>query len=102
MTQPDAPPDTVAVLANVFDPEHGALAAFTTLAATASRFAQRQATQGLLPPEVWLALGRAANELNDIGLDLDEHLDTLAAARAPSTTAVKVPAPVPLVVRRHR
>ncbi|MEU8617342.1 hypothetical protein [Streptomyces sp. NPDC048623] len=93
----------MAVLADVFDPEHGALAAFTTLAATASRFAQQQATQGLLSPEVWLALGRAANELNDIGLDLEEHLDTLAAARIPSTTAlVKPPAPVPLVVRRHR
>ncbi|APE26495.1 hypothetical protein DEJ43_28175 [Streptomyces venezuelae ATCC 10712] len=102
LTRPGTPPDTVAVLADVFDPEHGALGAFTTLAATASRFAQQQATQGLLPPEVWLALGRAANELNDIGLDLDEHLDTLAAARTPSTTPVKPPVPVPLVVRRHR
>ncbi|MFE7510623.1 hypothetical protein ACFU8I_05255 [Streptomyces sp. NPDC057540] len=51
---------------------------------------------------MWLALGRAANELNDIGLDLDEHLYTLAAARTPSTTPVKPPVPVPLVVRRHR
>ncbi|MFD5765327.1 hypothetical protein ACFWIN_05840 [Streptomyces sp. NPDC127049] len=92
----------MAVLADVFDPERGALAAFTNLAATASRFAQQQATQGLLPPEVWLALGRAANELHDIGLDLDEHIDTLAEARTPSTTTAKPPAPAPLVVRRHR
>ncbi|MEW1699033.1 hypothetical protein ACIQCR_31230 [Streptomyces sp. NPDC093249] len=93
----------MAVLADAFDPEHGALAGFATLAATASHFAQQQATQGLLPPEVWLALGRAANELHDIGLNLEEHLDTLAAARIPSaSTAAKPPAPVPLVVRRHR
>ncbi|MCZ0978725.1 hypothetical protein O1L60_04245 [Streptomyces diastatochromogenes] len=92
----------MAVLADAFDPEHGALAGFATLAATASHFAQQQATQGLLPPEVRLALGRAANELHDIGLDLEEHLDTLAAARTPSTLGVKPPAPVPLVVRRHR
>ncbi|WP_282695204.1 hypothetical protein [Streptomyces sp. CC208A] len=105
LTQPGTPSDTVAVLADVFDPEHGALAAFANLAATASRFAQDQATRGLLPPEVWLALGRAANELHDIGLDLEEHLDTLTASAAPGPSAgetARPPAPAPLVVRRHR
>ncbi|GAA3389094.1 hypothetical protein [Streptomyces roseoviridis] len=52
---------------------------------------------------MWLALGRAANELHDIGLDLEEHLDALAATHNPSSgESAKPPAPVPLVVRRHR
>ncbi|MFD3997402.1 hypothetical protein [Streptomyces sp. NPDC058583] len=97
------PPDTVQVLEHTFAPEDGVLAQFTALVTTASRFAQDQATRGLLPPEVWLALGRAANELHDIGLDLEEHIDTLSASRSPSSgEAAKSPAPVPLVVRRHR
>ncbi|MEU8522407.1 hypothetical protein [Streptomyces sp. NPDC048577] len=93
----------MAALTHAFDPEDGVLGKFTALAVTASRFAQDQATRGLLPAEVWLALGRAANELHDIGLDLEEHLDALSGARLPSaTTAVKPPPPAPLVVRRHR
>ncbi|MFE5298114.1 hypothetical protein [Streptomyces sp. NPDC056632] len=52
---------------------------------------------------MWLALGRAANELHDIGLDLEEHLDTLTATCGPvSAMAATSPAPAPLVVRRHR
>ncbi|MGW6393100.1 hypothetical protein ACWFR1_21905 [Streptomyces sp. NPDC055103] len=98
------PPDTVQVLEHTFAPEDGVLAQVTALVTAASRFAQDQATRGLLPPEVWLALGRAANELRDIGLDLEEHIYPLsAAARSRSSgEAAKPPAPVPLVVRRHR
>ncbi|OII62187.1 hypothetical protein BJP40_03765 [Streptomyces sp. CC53] len=98
-------PDTAQVLQHLFDPKDGVLTQFTALVTTASRFAQDQATRGLLPPEVWLALGRAANELHDIGLDLEEHLDTLTASadRSPSAgEAAKPPVPAPLVVRRHR
>ncbi|MFI9210213.1 hypothetical protein ACIGW7_19005 [Streptomyces sp. NPDC053253] len=52
---------------------------------------------------MWLALGRAAHTLHDIGLDLEEHIGTLSASRSPSSGgAAKSPAPVPLVVRRHR
>ncbi|WUI43250.1 hypothetical protein OG567_06580 [Streptomyces zaomyceticus] len=97
------PPDTVQVLEHTFAPEDSVLAQFTVLVTTASRFAQDQATRGLLPPEVWLALGRAANQLHDIGLDLEEHIDTLSAAHSHATgEAAKPPTPVPLVVRRHR
>ncbi|MDX2828825.1 hypothetical protein PV416_49240, partial [Streptomyces ipomoeae] len=65
------------VIARVLNPEEGVLGRFTHLVATGSIFAKTQAERGALPAEVWLALGRAANELHDIGLDLDEHTDTL-------------------------
>ena len=74
-----------------------------TVVATGSVFAKDQAERGALPAEVWLALGRASNELHDITLDLDEHKDTLRhVGTQPATTAAKPPAPAPLVVRRHR
>lgn len=52
---------------------------------------------------MWLALGRASNELHDITLDLDEHQATLKhVGTQPATTAAKPPAPAPLVIRRRR
>ncbi|MET9871326.1 hypothetical protein ABZZ16_35325, partial [Streptomyces sp. NPDC006386] len=75
----------------------------THLVATGSVFAKDQAERGALPAEVWLALGRASNELGDITLDLDEHKDALQRVGAPpATTAAKPLAPAPLVVRRRR
>ena len=98
------PPDQVIrVIARVLDPDNGVLGAFTQLVGTGSRFARDQAERGALPAEVCLALGRAANELNDIGLDLDEHTDILAGYGGPSgPTTARPPAPAPLVVRRRR
>ncbi|MEU6814076.1 hypothetical protein [Streptomyces sp. NPDC046860] len=98
------PPSQAAqVIARVLDPDHGVLGGVTHLVATGSVFAKDQAERGALPAEVWLALGRAANELDDIVLDLDEHKDTLHRVGAqPATAAAKRPAPAPLVVRRHR
>ncbi|MFJ4688869.1 hypothetical protein [Streptomyces sp. NPDC088789] len=98
------PPLAAQIISEVLDPEEGILGRFTTLMATGSHFAKSHAEHGLLPPEVWLALGRAANELHDIGLDLDEHADTLRAlAQAkPPGTLPAAPAASPLVVRKHR
>ncbi|MEU5800022.1 hypothetical protein ABZ773_06010 [Streptomyces sp. NPDC047804] len=91
------------VIARILDPDAGVLGGMTHLVITGGVFAKDQAERGLLPPEVWLALGRASNELHDIALDLDEHQDTLRQVGAqPSTTAAKPPAPAPLVVRRRR
>ncbi|MGW4441928.1 hypothetical protein [Streptomyces sp. NPDC004682] len=91
------------VIAHVLDPDNGVLGGVTHLMTTGSAFAKDQAERGALPPEVCLALGRAANELNDIALDLDEHLDALRQVGMHSaTTAAKPPVPAPLVVRRHR
>ncbi|MFF3501140.1 hypothetical protein [Streptomyces sp. NPDC003247] len=93
----------IPVIARVLDPEHGALGRFTHLVITGSHFARDQAERGILPAEVWLALGRAANELYDIGLDIDEHADTLTSLSTRSaTTVAQPPAAAPLVVRRRR
>ncbi|WP_329295660.1 hypothetical protein [Streptomyces pseudovenezuelae] len=97
------PPQAAQVIARVLDPGNGALGGITQLVATGSVFAKDQAERGALPAHVWLALGRASNELRDITLDLGEHQDTLLHVGAqPATTAAKPPAPAPLVVRRHR
>jgi len=96
------PPQAAQVIARVLDPETGVLGGVTYLVATGSVFAQDQAERGVLPAEVWLALGRATNELGDITLDLEEHAVTLRRVGAqPATTAAKPPAPAPLVIRRR-
>lgn len=97
------PPQAAQVIARVLDPDTGVLGGVTHLVATGSVFAKEQAERGALPAEVWLALGRASNELGDITLDLDEHKDTLQHVGAqPVITGAKPPAPAPLVVRRRR
>ncbi|MEV7394014.1 hypothetical protein [Streptomyces sp. NPDC091215] len=97
------PPQAAQVIARVLDPDNGVLGGVNYLVATGSVFAKDQAERGALPAEVWLALGRASNELGDITLDLDEHKHTLQRVGSqPAATAAKPPAPAPLVVRRHR
>ncbi|MGQ4435330.1 MULTISPECIES: hypothetical protein [unclassified Streptomyces] len=79
------------------------LGGITSLMIAGSQFAKAQAEYGQLPAEICLGLGRAANELNDIGLDLDEHRAALHhISQQPTPTAAKPPAPAPLIVRRHR
>ncbi|MEH0628504.1 hypothetical protein [Streptomyces stelliscabiei] len=101
-----APPREAAhILATVLDRDVGILGHFTQLMSTGSQFAKRTSEQGILPPEVWLAVGRAANELHDIGLDLDEHteaLDALTSTVAPAPTTAPKPVPTAMVVRRRR
>ncbi|MFD9967741.1 hypothetical protein ACFWYA_06085 [Streptomyces sp. NPDC059011] len=96
-------PQAAQVIARILAPETGVLGGVTHLVITGSHFAKGEAERGALPAEVWLALGRAANELHDISLDLDEHQDLLRRLGTwPATTAAKPPAPAPLVARRHR
>ncbi|MGW4671460.1 hypothetical protein [Streptomyces sp. NPDC004324] len=96
-------PQAAQVIARVLDPEAGLLGGVTHLVITGSHFAKGEAERGVLPAEVWLALGRAANELHAISLDLDEHQNLLQNLGArPVTAAAKPPAPAPLVARRHR
>ncbi|MEV0445540.1 hypothetical protein AB0I84_41020 [Streptomyces spectabilis] len=100
-----APGESAEILGTVLDAEGGLLTRVTDLVNTASRFAQSQAHRGMLPPEVWLAMGRAANELHVIGKDLDEHTGTLkqlAAPPTPAPTAPPVPAASAMIVRRSR
>ncbi|MGV9790844.1 hypothetical protein ACWEIK_22355 [Streptomyces sp. NPDC004673] len=97
------PPQAAQVIARVLDPDSGVLGGVTHLVATGSVFAKDQAERGVLPAEVWLAMGRAANELDDIVLDLDEHKDTLhRVGTQPAAATTKRPAAAPLVVRKHR
>ncbi|GAA2678137.1 hypothetical protein GCM10010400_46650 [Streptomyces aculeolatus] len=84
------------------EPETGLLGSVTHLLVVSTRFAKDQTTCGALPPEVWLALGRAANTLDDIALDLDEHLDTLRHFGTPSTPAEAKPPTPPLPDSRRR
>jgi hypothetical protein len=100
-----APRQAAEILGTVLTYDDGVLTRVTDLIATGSRFAQDQAQRGTLPPEVWLAMGRSANELGNIGCELGGHADALRQFGAPSsavgTTPVK-PVPSALVVRRSR
>lgn len=88
------PQEAAQILAKVLDGEDGVLGRMTGLMVTGSHFAKDLSARDLLPTEVWLALGRAANELHDIGLDIDEHTDTIAAlATPPPRVGTTVPKP---------
>lgn len=96
------PPHQAAqVITRVLDPDNGVFGGIIHLMATGSYFAKDQAERGALPAEMWLALGRASNELSDIALDLDEHHNTLCHVGTQPITAARPPAPAPLVVRRR-
>ena len=102
---PDAPPHEAARILVAVLSEDGVLDRFTGLLVTGSRFAQHHSERGVLPPEVWLAVGRAANELHDIHVDLDEHteaLDALVGTGAQAPERASKPVPTAMVVRRHR
>lgn len=99
------PHQAAEILGKILAYEDGVLTRVTDLVSTGSRFAQSQAQRGTLPPEVWLAMGRAANALAGIGAELDDHADTLKQLGTPPTTASTPPLkPVAsaMVVRRSR
>ncbi|MFF3372106.1 hypothetical protein ACFYXF_04010 [Streptomyces sp. NPDC002680] len=98
------PHEAARILATVLS-EDGILDRFTGLLITGSQSARHHSEQGVFPPEVWLAMGRAANELHDIHLDLDEHtevLDALAGTGTSTPTTAPNPVPTAMVVRRRR
>ncbi|MFG2716993.1 hypothetical protein ACGFW5_01585 [Streptomyces sp. NPDC048416] len=99
------PHQAARILGKVLDPEDGVLTRVTDLVETGTRFAQSQAHRGMLPPEVWLAMGRASNELHSVAMDLDDHADPIKQLGATPTTASTLPpSPVAsaMVVRRSR
>ncbi|MGZ2361551.1 hypothetical protein LRE75_33550 [Streptomyces sp. 372A] len=97
------PHQATQVIARVLDPDDGLLDGVTGLLSVSSTFAKGQAERGVLPAEVWLALGRATHDLDAIGGDLDEHRTSLRRlGTQPATGSATPPAPAPLVVRRHR
>ncbi|MFI1183575.1 hypothetical protein ACH4UT_29080 [Streptomyces sp. NPDC020799] len=102
-----APPaQTAQILGRVLDTGDGVLGQVTALVETGSRSTRTHTERGTFPPEVWLALGRAANDLNGLCADLSDHVEDfqrLAQPAAASSTA-RLPTPVAsaLVARRHR
>ncbi|MFG3154024.1 hypothetical protein ACGF7W_18510 [Streptomyces sp. NPDC048219] len=101
-----APPHEAAqLLAHVLDYDTGLLGEVTGLVETGSRFARVNSERGLLPPEVWLALGRASNELNSVGTDLHEYTGAIQKVAAPAVTSARphaAPAASAMVMRRRR
>ncbi|MCC3778203.1 hypothetical protein [Streptomyces sp. UNOB3_S3] len=102
-----APPDqTAQILGRALDVNDGILGQVATLVETGSRATRSHAEQGIFPPEVWLALGRAANDLNTMCADLDDHAEDFQRLAQPTraNTTARPPAPVAsaFVARRHR
>ncbi|MFE4055209.1 hypothetical protein ACFXP3_02695 [Streptomyces sp. NPDC059096] len=98
------PAEATQVIARVLGgDEDGVLGRITHLMATSSVVTKAQAKNGVLPPEVALDLARAANDLDDVHLDLGEHIETLRDfSTGAASPGVKPSLPAPLVVRRHR
>ncbi|MGW3835114.1 hypothetical protein [Streptomyces microflavus] len=91
------------VIAHIIKPDVGLFDRVIGLVSVSSTVARVQAERGALPAEVWLALGRAANDLDAVGGDLDEHRAALRrVGTQPATNTGNPPLPAPLVVRRHR
>ncbi|WP_406463325.1 hypothetical protein OH768_47710 [Streptomyces sp. NBC_01622] len=97
-----SPQEAALILSKVLDYDEGLLGRVTELVATGSRFAQDHSQRGILPPEVWLAVGRSASEMGNIGAELGGHADTLKRLGAPSAIAPGKPVPSAMVVRRSR
>ncbi|WP_073224444.1 hypothetical protein [Streptomyces sp. NBRC 110465] len=96
------PHQATQVIAHILNPDAGLFDRVIGLVSVSSTVTRVQAERGVLPAEVALALGRAANDLDAVGADLDEHRDTLRRFGAHPSGAAKPPAPAPLVVRRRR
>ncbi|KPC62666.1 hypothetical protein [Streptomyces chattanoogensis] len=103
---PSAPPHEVAqILGTVLDPDQGVLGQLTTLVEHGSRATKTQAERGTFPPEMWLALGRAANDLGGLCVELDDHAPDFRRLGNPPQTAtptVAQPTASALVVTRRR
>ncbi|MFR9723992.1 hypothetical protein ACL02R_11595 [Streptomyces sp. MS19] len=93
-----SPQAAVRVLATVLDTDNGVLGRMVALLSTSSRVAHQHAAHFALPERTSLALGRAANKVYDIALDLNihaEHFAELADTPPP-------PAPPAPPTGRHR
>ncbi|MFD9793347.1 hypothetical protein ACFWXK_20635 [Streptomyces sp. NPDC059070] len=100
------PQQAAQILLRVLDTENGILGRLAALVDTGAHITRHHAHSGAFPAEMWLALGRTANTLHDLALDLDEHHDVFTQlTQWPSSAA---PTPVTgqggaLVARgRHR
>ncbi|MBC2878056.1 MULTISPECIES: hypothetical protein [Streptomyces] len=102
-----APPEqTAQILGRVLDTDTGVLGQVTALAETGARSTRAHAEQGSFPPELWLALGRAANDLHGLCTDISDHVEDFQRLARPTRAeaAPRPPAPVAaaFVARRRR
>lgn len=99
-----APPEAVArVLGSVLDGHDGILGRLTAFVENGSRATRKLAEEGSLRPDTWLALGRAANDLVQLCVELEDHTADFKRLGTPQAAATSVP-PIAsaLVARRHR
>ncbi|MEU6312315.1 hypothetical protein [Streptomyces sp. NPDC047014] len=100
------PQQAARILQQVLDSEDGILGRLTALVATGAYVTEHQAQSGVVPAEMWLALGRTANTLHDLGLDLNEHSEVfaeIASRRSPMMCSPTATQATALVARgRHR
>ncbi|WP_328865144.1 hypothetical protein [Streptomyces sp. NBC_00304] len=99
-----SPQHAARIIGAVLDPDDGVLTRVSELMETGSRFARDTVHRGALPPEVWLAMGRATHQLRDVGTDLNDHSDVLRQFGKSPVPAGTVPPKQPsaMVVRRRR
>ncbi|MFB6557406.1 hypothetical protein ACFCYH_00605 [Streptomyces sp. NPDC056400] len=100
------PQQAAQILQQVLDAENGILGRLTALVGTGTYVTKHHAQSGVFPAEMWLALGRTANSLHDLALDLDEHqevFEEIASRRSLTTSPPAATQATALVARgRHR
>lgn len=82
----------------VLDSETGILGRLSFLMATGSAYAKSRGGEGSVSQGLWQDLGRAANQLHDLSLDLEAQADEfhlLADTPAPAPGTSDVPGTVP-------
>ncbi|MDT9685034.1 hypothetical protein RND61_23670 [Streptomyces sp. TRM76323] len=100
------PQQAAQILLKVLNAEDGVLGRLSALIVTGTYVTKHHTQRGAFPAEMWLALGRTANTLHDLALDLDEHqevFEEIATQRATAASAAVPPQATALVARgRHR
>lgn len=92
------------ILARAVDMERGILSKVHDLISAGSRASRNHAADGSFPAEAWLALGRAANTLANLTIDLEQHQEVFEKiGKQPPAPATAPPKATAFVARgRHR
>ncbi|MEU9939090.1 hypothetical protein [Streptomyces lavendulae] len=100
------PQQAAQILRQVLDTDDGVLGRLSALVITGTHVTKHHAQTGVFPAEMWLALGRTANSLHDLALDLDEHqevFEKIATRRSLTASSAAATQATALVARgRHR
>ncbi|WP_327382163.1 hypothetical protein [Streptomyces sp. NBC_01207] len=98
------PQQAAQILRQVLDADSGVLGRLSALVRTGTYVTKHHTQSGVFPAEMWLALGRTANTLYDLALDLDEHQDVFEeiATRRPLTASSPAATQATALVARGR